>query len=57
MVAEHRTHGTYLEWVLRHGENRGGRLEDFFNYLKMIMPATEAFPGTQEVRERKKPVP
>lgn len=60
MVADQSTHGDYLLWVWKHGEKKGGRLEDLFLYLKAINygskhvhAETEVFPGTNLVRERK----
>ena len=60
MVADQSTHGDYLLWVWKHGEKKGGRLEDLFLYLKAtnygskhVHAETEVFPGTNLVRERK----
>ena len=50
----------YLEWVMQHGRNKGGRFQDFCDYLRAIKytPAVAAdgvyFPGSKEVRTFKK---
>ena len=50
----------YLMWVLKHGADRGGRLEDLRLYLKAIkydqkpeLSRDQLFPGTHEIREKK----
>eukprot|EP00435_Cladocopium_sp_Y103_P041244 s3767_g11.t1 len=58
MVKDTKKYGSYLHWVLAHGANRGGRLEDLCLYLQAIdydhMHPASSEAGTQEVRERKK---
>eukprot|EP00435_Cladocopium_sp_Y103_P017137 s2127_g4.t1 len=57
MVDDPHNHDEYLMWILKHGADRGGRLEDLYLYLKAtkydLQPARsrdQLFPGTQEVR-------
>lgn len=50
----------YLVWVLQHGKNRGGRFQDFCEYLMAVefTPSVTTdgicFPGSKEVRTFKK---
>eukprot|EP00435_Cladocopium_sp_Y103_P011801 s2210_g3.t1 len=61
LVQDPHNHGEYLMWILKHGADRGGRLEDLHLYLKAIKyydttharSSDQLFPGTQEVREKK----
>ena len=55
-----KNHHEYLTWVLKHGADRGGRLEDLCLYLKAIkydqkpgFAVDQLFPGTHEIREKK----
>ena len=60
LVADPAAHQEYLEWVLDHGAERGGRLQDLYQYLKAIkyveahaLPTDQFFPGTKVAREKK----
>lgn len=55
--ADREIHDEYLIWVIDHGKNRGGRLEDFYNYLTAVgyerKSPGELFPGSRTARKKK----
>jgi len=60
LVQDPKNHHEYLTWVLKHGADCGGRLEDLCLYLKAIkydqkpgLAVDQLFPGTHEIREKK----
>ena len=57
LVKDAKTHGNYLSWILNHGANRAGKLEDLYLYLRAVqygrVTSAQVYPGTQEVRQKK----
>lgn len=50
-------HDEYLTWVIDHGKDRGGRLEDFYNFLTAVgyerKKPGDAYLGSKSIRKKK----